>query len=98
MSNQAPTFHSPLQDPAARPSAAELLEHEFVRHAQKPPALEARVAEFLRLRPGLTGGRRNGAGGTEYGTVTSDNYGTVPRCAAALLWGACSSMQGLGLD
>lgn len=76
-----------MQDPVARPSADELLEHEFVRYAEMPPDFAPRIADFLRRRPALAQQRRSGGGGSagggggggQYGTVTSANYATVPR-------------------
>ncbi|GAB4814057.1 hypothetical protein N2152v2_001103 [Parachlorella kessleri] len=62
-------------DPSARPTADELLEHEFVRNAQRPPDFEGIIADFLRRRPSVE--QRRAAG--QYGTVTGANYGTVPR-------------------
>ena len=64
-----------LQDPSARPTADELLQHEFVRNAERPTDFEGIIADFLRRRPSLD--QRRAAG--QYGTVTGANYGTVPR-------------------
>lgn len=72
-----PTNPSPApsaQDPAARPTAMEILQHPFVAGAEKPPHLEAIIDHFLRSRPPVDQRRAS-----NYGTVSSANYGTVPR-------------------
>jgi hypothetical protein len=68
-----------MQDPAARPSAEDLLEHPFVlgAPAEQPPELRTRIAAFLQRRPQLLErqAQRLSGGGGGYGTVGA----TLPR-------------------
>ena len=70
-----PQRHGRPKDPAARPSAADLLEHPFVAGAEAaPPELAQRVAAWLQRRPALLE-RQAARGGGGYGTVGA----TMPR-------------------